>query len=835
MDLFSTPQTITESIEGFTQHRGQLTVSLSNELVQLLSDQLYQSPIKAIEELVVNSYDAGAKECRVSLTDPANYRQGFIAVFDDGEGMDYDGLVNLWHIGRSNKRTDEVARRVKRKQIGKFGIGKLATYTIANRITYVTRTNDEILSVSLDYRDFKANPTGGDSPVQLEVKLVDDWMKLASDEGFKNMCLACGIKTADLFSSGKPHWTFVILEELKPKVQDVRIGRLRWVLQTAMPLADGFALYLNDTAVISAKESYKKVVEFTLADIPDSRIKDLESTTKDGWAKREDGIYSRSFPSGITGSVFVTEQSLAGKSDDLGRSHGFFVRVRNRLINEESELFGLRAQSFETAYRFRADIDADDLDDIITAPREGVEASTKRETFKDFLHMVFLEARDRNNKRSEEKAAKEERRKEHDRNFVNPQLVEQPIADAIVSRGPDLGSDADDNWFYLDIDPDQDRQDLVKTLYSSPRESKYQYEYTQRSRVDRLVKFNPVTSTFVINGNHDLIKAHEDDPRARVLLEDLVTAEALLEVYLREHQVPSHTIGSILERRDKLLRSLAHDHPFSLKAIAAALREAKTHKYDLEVHLVTAIRALGFVSKHISGEGEPDGLARLTEFPRGEKKIILEAKSSQDVPSLGSLDFGGLHQHMVDYEADGCLLVAPDYPGTSREEDSAASKRAQNLRISCWTVDQLARVVEAAESHHVTARQVLDIVLQKFSPQEVADAVEQLFEGPSVDRPQLYAAILEALADLDQRLADLPRTWMLVAGEVSRHPAFNNIGGEDVRKAINEVAAASQGGITFNGEIINIHTSYSELSRRLAGLTKRSVEPRRASTFRDGF
>ena len=43
----------------------EVTVKLSNELVRLLSDQLYQSPLKAIEELVVNSYDAGAAVCRL--------------------------------------------------------------------------------------------------------------------------------------------------------------------------------------------------------------------------------------------------------------------------------------------------------------------------------------------------------------------------------------------------------------------------------------------------------------------------------------------------------------------------------------------------------------------------------------------------------------------------------------------------------------------------------------------------------------------------------------------------------------------------------------------------
>ena len=46
-------------------------VALTNELVHLLSDQLYQSPLKAIEELVVNAYDADATQCRLLVPSPS--------------------------------------------------------------------------------------------------------------------------------------------------------------------------------------------------------------------------------------------------------------------------------------------------------------------------------------------------------------------------------------------------------------------------------------------------------------------------------------------------------------------------------------------------------------------------------------------------------------------------------------------------------------------------------------------------------------------------------------------------------------------------------------------
>src|SRR5580704_7966371 len=113
-------------------------VQLAPEIVPLLSAQLYQSPLKAIEELVVNSYDADAKNCFVKVGPT-------ISVADDGMGMNLAALTNLWHVGRSEKRSEAYAKLVTRTQIGKFGIGKLAAYSIAEVISFYTRSKADIL------------------------------------------------------------------------------------------------------------------------------------------------------------------------------------------------------------------------------------------------------------------------------------------------------------------------------------------------------------------------------------------------------------------------------------------------------------------------------------------------------------------------------------------------------------------------------------------------------------------------------------------------------------------------------------------------------------------
>lgn len=107
-----------------------IPVSLSNQLISLLSEQLYQSPLKAIEELVVNSYDAGANECKVLVPiSPINIDTDRVIVYDDGIGMDVNGLTTLWSIGGSGKRNESDTING-RKIIGKFGIGLSATLKV---------------------------------------------------------------------------------------------------------------------------------------------------------------------------------------------------------------------------------------------------------------------------------------------------------------------------------------------------------------------------------------------------------------------------------------------------------------------------------------------------------------------------------------------------------------------------------------------------------------------------------------------------------------------------------------------------------------------------------
>ena len=810
-----------------------ITVRISNEILTLLSSQLYQSPLKAIEELVVNSYDADANECRLFVPGPNDDVQA-VLVYDDGIGMDAAGLSDLWLVGRSGKRDTAYQLRMARKQIGKFGIGKLATYAISNNVTYISRRDNEVLAVTADFERFRRD-SHGTVPVELNVTLMDSWNKLQEPGIFRSACEGAGVEMSELFGTEPASWTIVLLENMKPK--PIYPGRLRWVLSTAMPLQAGFRLYLNNGEILSSKEEIDVVSQFDLTELPEKRIRSVNLKTKETWRVEDGSLISASFPEGVRGLAIVTEKSLhAGKSADLGRSHGFFVKVRGRLINEEDPLLGLSPRSFQTLNRFRADVIADDLDEAITAPREGVGESPLRDKLTALLYEVFNEARNRYSDHLKDQESEEARKRENERSYVPVRMVEHPIADvlSLSTFEPVQGAEADESWFYLEVGTEEEVHELVRDLYTKPRSQKYSYRYASDGRQGRLVKFDPSQSTFYLNEDHDLVAEYLGDARAAMLLEDIATAEAVLEVYLREHGMAPHVVGELLQQRDSLLRGLANDHVFSVDAISQRLKDSVNDRYDLEVNLVAASRALGFVATHLGRAGEPDGIARFTDYPNGEQKIILEAKSSRGVPDLGDLDFAGLKEHVTKHEVSGCLLVAPTYPGESRGTSSSASARAIENKISCWTVDDLARVVESSESRHIGAKEILDIVLNQFAPDDVAAAVKDLVSEPTWDHRSLYLAVLYALRGLEGRLLDQMRTVSHIAAEVTRQQEFVDVPQGEIRKALADLSGASEGTLVLkeDGRII-VNASLDEIDRRLRGLTGVGGEPRRGGTFRD--
>lgn len=326
-----------------------IDVRLSYRIVRLFSEGLYASPNKAIEELVANSFDAGARRVAVLLPTDFHDQGATIAVLDDGEGMDAQGLSQHWLIGKTDKR-DLAQLPLGRYQIGKFGIGKLATYVLANRLTHISKKGGRYYSTSMN---FKTVDDRGDQEVEAKAPIKIGLRELTEDQAKQalNGWLAtpafrkCGIR---LFGANPaPSWTFAILSDLKDKVHEIRRPRLQWVLRTALPLRDDLAINLDGAELEPSKAAKGRLKKWILGkdidELPKPAPDEIDASEDENElddSHKRFGL-THSVIGRITGYAEAYKSLLTGKSDELFRSHGFFVYVRNRLINVEDGHFGI--------------------------------------------------------------------------------------------------------------------------------------------------------------------------------------------------------------------------------------------------------------------------------------------------------------------------------------------------------------------------------------------------------------------------------------------------------------------------------------------------------------
>ena len=84
---------------------GHVTVQIGPQFLELFSEHLYSSPNKAFEELVSNSWDAGAKTVHIGMSDDLAASDATVWVLDDGVSMDASGLLEArWSVATSHKR-----------------------------------------------------------------------------------------------------------------------------------------------------------------------------------------------------------------------------------------------------------------------------------------------------------------------------------------------------------------------------------------------------------------------------------------------------------------------------------------------------------------------------------------------------------------------------------------------------------------------------------------------------------------------------------------------------------------------------------------------------------
>ena len=653
-----------------------IPVALSTRFLEHFSEQLYSSPQKAFEELISNGWDAGANIVDVRVDTNLQAPNATMAVFDNGNSMDLAGLRELWHIAFSPKegRTTEHGRPL----IGKFGIGKLATYVLAERLTYICKAADGVIRrVTMNYGDVDtqkgAAPDrlindlqlhvfelgredltealsavyGGNEILQLidhptpdeqEEENTEDVAPIVNQEEF-------GGAPAELDRPESGTWTLVVLSELKPAGRDLRIGILRRMLAAALPFGSEMAICVNGERLRSSKMEAVLIEKWVVG--PDLGIDYIELDETDtgpeadgGRAPSDEGSNSADSPgptripvkSGanpypyvelpeigcVTGMVRLFDEKISGgKSEDRGASNGFHVNVLGRIVNQHDPSFGEENLNHAAWSRFRMTVRADGLNEYLTTNREQFRERHGMKVFRAFLRRAFNKARNAHDSDSNTTMPDGGDVLVQSLGVVSLSPLRSVVSEALRTQ-PAIPGLFDETGIG---DREEKRQSWREDTAENIKNALGQVKY-EKLDDDSFVKFRIMDSAVVVNREHPFVMEHSRSKAEKELVRTMAMIGLLADVYALDIGVDPALLHSVRGYRDRLMQFRALQRRQSGVFIARLLKDTQHDSGNskrLEAAVSDALRYLDFDVRDLGQSGEPEGIAKAFATPTDSK------------------------------------------------------------------------------------------------------------------------------------------------------------------------------------------------------------------------
>ena len=230
--------------------KNEFELRYSHNIIEHLGLKLYQNkPTNVLAELVSNSWDADAEGIWIDIA------RDFLSVCDDGIGMSREELANNYLIIGKKKRTFSNITELtpkKRKMMGRKGIGKLAPFGIAQKVSLITVSKGSGLLYWIE--------------LDLGQLLLDENKDTDTHKEFnyKPNVICDGIKKEDIplaqDKSGSVrkflkridgHGTLVVMEKLSLKKQIPQDKLLQSIGQrfTVTLLREDFSVFVNEIKV----------------------------------------------------------------------------------------------------------------------------------------------------------------------------------------------------------------------------------------------------------------------------------------------------------------------------------------------------------------------------------------------------------------------------------------------------------------------------------------------------------------------------------------------------------------------------------------------------------
>jgi len=702
-----------------------VVIDVDYAIIEHFSKHLYHSPNKAVEEMVSNAFDAFASRTYVYL--PGRLTRDRVAVWDDGTSMDVAHLQEMWSIGRSTKRDRDrtaAAGGSTRKLIGKFGIGKLASYSVGDRITHLCRGGSRFLLLSVDYRELRSDlddrgPGSAARSVNPVLSLSEAEAAGLAASWFPRGCRAL----TELWDTGS--WTLAVIDELSGAALSPK--RLRWVLGNGMPVRPDFRVEVDDEPVVARTPRGATAVW----DLGEPRVAEslanawteaaaagevagswqVEDAPRPDWPASGPGPVLR-FPrlGAVRAELRLFPRSLEdARGTGAGRAHGFFLLVRDRLVNPDDPLLLLPSPSWATLYRLQVRIWADNLDDELLADRERLRSDTARSrelrTLQAGLYRAAFAELERQDNRRLLAARPASLLPAHSR-----ELFRAPLNALLLRR--DLLPDA---AFDL-TDPGVERQDLAAS--------------------DPVAVVRAGDPGFRVNTAHPFFVALQKrlgrGQRAQEALRAfdlLAVGERLLEGFLYDEGIADRRIDAVLRWRDQLLRALAVQYADSPEEV---VREVLSASYAgaarFENALADLFASMGFVATR-SGRSGTDDVLVLGPTGTTSTRFTIEAKGSHRAVANDGAEIAGAAAHRDAAGATHAIVVARSFAGFQRGQAHRAAVLAECRSVggvSVATVQTLVELHDAVRRFSYPLNLILPVLAVVEPPEDKRRRVAEL-------------------------------------------------------------------------------------------------------------
>ncbi len=354
------------------------TLTISLNVLESLGINLYSNVPAVLSEVVANSWDADAEEVRITL----NTQLGEITIEDNGKGMTARDMNEKYlKVGYHRREYEEtLTPKHMRHVFGRKGIGKLALFSIANKVEVQSvKENNEVLEKSgfiMDAHDIEEHikRESGQNP---DKNRSSDYHPIAVDP------------EKITFDKG----TKIILKELKKEIFNLGSALKRRLARRFSIIGEehDFAVFVDGQQITVDDRDYLKKLQYIwlIGGENEDLLKDCKNLIQHG---KIDGLIDEKEDYKVTGWVGTLDEQ---KSVEEG-SNTVVVYAWGKLIHEDI-LKDVKEGGVFSKYligELRADfLDYDGKPDISTTGRQMVKEDDVRFIIlKNFFREKILSA-----------------------------------------------------------------------------------------------------------------------------------------------------------------------------------------------------------------------------------------------------------------------------------------------------------------------------------------------------------------------------------------------------------------------------------------------------------